>query len=106
MRVDGFGVALLGALGRPRTVMASIMRWRSSVMTISFNAGEHSPAEGLPSTILTASQPQQKRGGGLCKTSHRVSGLVQRDVSRKTCGINWIVRDILDTDFSWKRLAA
>jgi hypothetical protein len=29
-----------------------------------------------------------------------------RNVSRSTCGIGWTVRDILDTDFSWKWLAA
>ena len=25
---------------------------------------------------------------------------------RQTCGINWTVRDILDTNFSWRPLAA
>jgi len=29
------------------------------------------------------------------RTSHRVSGLVQRNAYRKTCGRSWALRDIL-----------
>jgi hypothetical protein len=68
--------------------------------------GKSAQIEGLSSTPLTASRAPTKTRWRPVKANHRVSGLVQRDESRKTCGINWIVRDILDTDFSWKRLAA
>jgi hypothetical protein len=36
----------------------------------------------------------------------RLAGVydAQRNVSRRTCGISWAVRDILATDSSWNRL--
>jgi hypothetical protein len=43
---------------------------------------------------------QQKRGGGLLETHHRVSGLVQRNVHGKTCKIIWPLRINLVMKFS------
>jgi hypothetical protein len=68
--------------------------------------GKSAQIEGLSSTPLTASRAPTKTRWRPVKANHRVSGLVQRDVSRKTCGINWTVRDILDNSFFWKWLAA
>jgi hypothetical protein len=51
--------------------------------------------EGFSSSPVNASATQNKTRRQSLQTSHRVSGLVQRNVPRKTCEILWALR------FTW-----